>query len=183
MKKILIYLTTLFLIAVFTIAGTYAYFSGFVTRQKAVESGTHQIQVIYSGAEPIEGEIELTVEKTEDMRRELTIALDENSLAAAANFYIHADKIDPGISRPGFKWEFYEVKGEEEEFISSGTFENLKSNERIYMKNGLVLSTEVRKFAVYFWANGHEVGNEAVDQVFMGYVGAETEPVTGDIDQ
>ena len=183
MKKILTYAITLFLVAVFTIAGTYAYFSGYVTSKKAVETGTHQIQVIYSGAEPIDGEIELTVEKTEDFRRELTIALDESSLAAAANFYIHATKIDPGIARPGFKWEFYEVKGEDEEFISSGTFDGLQSNERIYMKNGLVLSTEVRTFAVYLWANGHEVGNEAIEQELRGYIGAETEPITGDMAQ
>lgn len=182
MKKVIIYAITLFLVATFTIASTYAYLSGVVTSKKAVETGTHQIQVIYSGAEPIDGEIELTTEKTEDFRRELTIALDTGSLPAAANFYIHADKIDSGIARPGFKWEFYEVKNGIEEFISSGTFDGLQSNERIYMKKGLTLSAEVRTFAVYLWANGHEVGNEAIEQELKGYIGAETEPVTGNIE-
>ncbi len=115
------------------------------------------------------------------MRRELTISLAETSLLAQANFYIHASRIDSGLAIPGLKWEFYEVKNSGEEFISSGTFDGLQSNGRIYMKKQLVLSTDVRTFAVYIWANGHEVGNEAKEAVLQGYIGAETEPVTADL--
>ena len=47
MKKILMYGLTLFLVAVLTISGTYAYFTGEITRRNAVEAKTTTIQATF----------------------------------------------------------------------------------------------------------------------------------------
>ena len=159
--------------------GTYAYFSSIVEKTNSVETGALQMQVIYSGAEAIEGELELTTSKEGGVRREMSIALAETSLQTQANFYIHAENISEGFATPAFKWEFYEVKDGKEKYINSGTLEGLTSNNKKYLSEGIVLSTELRKFAVYLWVNGHEAGNEVLGAELKGYIGAETTPVVG----
>lgn len=183
MKKVIIYSLTLFLVAILTISGTYAYFFGFNTSENGVSSGTHEIQVIYSGAEPIDGEIELSLDKDMGMRRELSISLAEGSPPAQANFFIYLEKIDPGLARPGIRWEFYEIQDEEEIHIRSGDFNEAQANDQIYLGNNLELDVETRKFAVYVWAYGPDVGMEAIDQELKGYIAAESEPITGNLEQ
>lgn len=183
MKKILTYGITLFLVAIFTMGGTYAYFSSMVEKTNSIELGTLQMQVIYSGAEAIEGELELVTKKEDGVRRELSIALAETSLQTKANFYIHAETISEGFATPAFKWEFYEIKDGVEEYINSGTLEGLVANEKKYLTEDLVLTTEVRRFAVYLWVNGHEAGNEVLGAELKGYIGAETTPIIGNTSQ
>lgn len=181
MKKIIMYAITLFLVAIFTIAGTYAYLRGEVTSRQAVDYGTMQLQVIYKGAEPIEGELELVKSKEEGVKRELSIALADNLFQASANFYIHAEVIDAGFASPAFKWEFYEVIDGKEVYLNSGTLEGLTSNQKKYLKEDLILTTTQRNFVVYLWVNGHEAGNEVIDAKLIGYIGAETTPITGEL--
>lgn len=40
---------------------------------------------------------------------------------------------------------------------------------------------KVQKFAIYIWLNGYESGNEVVGASFTGYIGAETQNITGDL--
>lgn len=40
---------------------------------------------------------------------------------------------------------------------------------------------KVQKFAIYIWLNGYEAGNEVVGASFTGYIGAETQNITGDL--
>ena len=40
---------------------------------------------------------------------------------------------------------------------------------------------KVQKFAIYIWLNGYEAGNEVLGTSFTGYIGAETQNITGDL--
>ena len=41
------------------------------------------------------------------------------------------------------------------------------------------ITTEQEEYAVYLWLNGNEAGNEVIGASLMGYIGAESEPISG----
>ena len=43
------------------------------------------------------------------------------------------------------------------------------------------MPTTTTQFAIYLWLNGYEIGNDAMNSRFTGYIGAETENVTATI--
>lgn len=181
MKKAIIYIVVLFSVAIVTISGTYAFFWSYTESSDKINADTHELKVLYSGDTEIDGYIPLV--KTRDdgnFRREVNIALVEGSIDAEANIYIYLDEITSGFSSiHGLKWEIYELNGEEEKYINDGTFYGYSSGEKVYMAQGLKLSTTTREFAVYLWLNGYEAGNETVGAILRGYIGAETKPITG----
>ena len=107
MKKVSIYVILLLLVLVITISGTYAFFTAVAQRENAIDTGTHQLQVKYSGDVAISGEIELVRTKEEGFRRELNIQLGTNSVSAVANFFIRVDEITEGFQNKALKWEIY----------------------------------------------------------------------------
>jgi hypothetical protein len=128
MKKTSIYIIVLLLVAFLTTGGTYAFFTGVIQRNNAVNMASHQLKVKYSGNVDIGGEIELVKTKEEGFRRELNIGLDQNSVPAAANFFINVDNITEGYQNKALKWEIYELLNGKENYINSGNFQNVRSN-------------------------------------------------------
>lgn len=181
MKKIGIYVITLLLVSVITISGTYAFFTVVTERNNALDSGTHQLLVKYTGDAAISGTVDLVKNKEEGFRRVLTIGLDENSLDAVANIFIKVDEITEGFQNDAFKWEIYELINNEEKYMKSGTFLNITSNSTNYIAENLALDTNVRTFVVYIWLNGDEAGNEVLGAVLQGYIGAETATISGEL--
>lgn len=181
MKKVSIYVISLFLVAILAIGGTYAFLTAVVGNNNAINMGSHQLKVKYSGNEKISGEIELVKTKEEGFRRELNIGLETNSLPAAANFFIRVENITEGFQNKALKWEIYELLNGEEQYINSGDFENVTSNTTNYIAEGLTLTTTTRTFVVYLWLNGEEAGNEVIGAKLTGYIGAETETISGDL--
>ena len=119
--------------------------------------------------------------KEEGFRRQLSIGISENSVAAAANIFMHIDNITEGFQNKALKWEVYELINEKEIYINSGNFKNIKSNSIEYIAEGLTLSTTDRIFIVYLWLYGEEAGNEVIGAKLTGYVGAETETIHGNL--
>ena len=177
-KKIIIYATVLLLVTLITVSGTYAFFSASAT-QIANSMGTHELKVLYSGDTEISGFIELVKGKEDGFRRVVSIAQAEDSVPALANIYIYLSQIDEGFSSVAMKWEIYEINGEEEKYVNSGTFDEYQNDEKIYMLQNLQLTEETKEFAIYLWLNGYEAGNEVVGAILRGFIGAETQPVTG----
>jgi len=178
MKKMMIYTLTLFFVTLITVGGTYAFFSA-VVDQNTNTMGTHQLKVLYSGDTEISGFIELVKSKEEGFRRVVSISQTEDSVPALANIYIHLLQIDAGFSSVAMKWELYELNGEEEKYVNSGTFSGYQNAEKIYMLENLQLTEETKEYAIYLWLNGYEAGNEVVGATLRGYIGAETQPITG----
>lgn len=181
MKKTITYIISLFLVAIFTIGGTYAFFTSSVQRNNAIASGSHQLQVIYSGDIEIGGQIELVKTKSEGFRRELKIGLSEKSVAATANIFMHIDNITKGFQNKALKWEIYELLNGEETYINSGDFESITSNSVKFLVEDITLSTTSRTFVFYLWLYGEEAGNEVIGANLTGYIGAETETISGNL--
>lgn len=188
MKKVIKYATILIVVAIITISGTYALFTSSIERELP-ESKTHQIQVRYSGAAPIDNVIELVEKKEDGFRRTIKIGKGEDSVPVKSSIYFYISNITEGFATTALKWEIYRVEGEEETYINSGTFENTITGDKIYLYKDFELSDEKNEdstykqteYVIYLWLNGHEAGNEVVGATFMGYIGAESSIVTGDI--
>lgn len=178
MKKAMIYTVTLLLVTLITVSGTYAFFSAMTTNNNTI-AGTHQIKVIYSGDTQIEGYIDLVKAKEEGFRRVVSIALGEDSVPAEANIYIYLEQLDEGLATNALKWEIYELNDETETYVNSGTFYGYTSTNKVYMLEGLSLPKETKEYAVYLWLNGYEAGNEVRGATLRGYIGAETNTITG----
>ena len=183
MKKTIIYVIILLVVAALSISGTYAFFSTMTQNSNAVDTGSHQLQVQYSGDVAISGEIELVRTKEEGFRRELNIGLSPNSVPAAANFFLRVDEITEGFQHKALKWEIYELKDGKEEYIKSGNFLNITSNSTQYIAENQMLSTTSRTFVVYLWLYGEEAGNEVIGAKLVGYIGAETENISGELSE
>lgn len=180
MKKAFIYIITLLLVTIVTVSGTYALFTVMASGNNAInEVGTHQLKVIYSGDTAISGEIELVESKEKGFRRVVSIALGEDSTPAVANLYIALEHIDVGLASEAMNWELYELNGKEETYVDSGTLLGYESGQKVYMLKGLELTTTTKEYAIYLWLNGHKAGNEVKDAALRGFIGAETEPITG----
>ena len=181
MKKIITYVIILTMIALITITGTYAAFTAAVTSSENIDIGTHQIKVIYDGAEEIDGYIELVENKQEGFRRVISIALAEDSVETTGNIYVYLEDISEGLATNALKWELYKLENETETYIDDGTFQGYKSGEKVYMLNDLELNQNLQQFVVYLWLNGHEAGNEVRGATLRGFVGAESGIVSGNI--
>lgn len=189
MKKIITYTIILLIVAIIAVSGTYALFTASITIDDLGDNGTHQIQVRYSGDTQINGFIELVEKKEEGFRRVIKIGKGEDSVPVTASIYIYLSNITEGFSSPALKWEIYEIKGDEEIYVNDGTFDGSENGDKIYLYKNFELSNEKddnstykqTEYAIYLWLNGHEAGNEVVGASLMGYIGAESSIVTGDI--
>jgi len=178
----------LLIVAIITIGGTYAFFIATIaTPNFTVES--HQLEVIYTGDEEINGGLNLVKDKSGGYRREVSIGLSENSVGAAANIYISVDQITSTLATEALTWEIYKLEDGVENLYDQGTFVDCgnlgetkttcAAGKRIYMVENLVLSTTQQQFAIYVWLNGYKAGNEVLGATLKGYIGAETENITG----
>ena len=182
MKKILVYILLLGLTAIITIGGTYAMFTATIAiDEKPLDFNAHELKVIYGGDIEITGYIDLVRRKEEGFRRVVHIALGNDSVDAKGNIYVYLDEISEGLASQALKWEIYQLEGQTETYLNSGTFLNSASGEKVYMLNNVPLSTNVKQYAIYLWLNGFEAGNEVRGATLRGFIGAESSIVTGDI--
>lgn len=180
MKKILTYALILTVVALVTISGTYALFTA-STSTELNNAGAHQVQVRYTGDTQIEGFIELVKTKEEGFRRVIRIGKGEDSVPVTASIYMYLTEITEGFTSKALKWEIYKISDGEEIYINDGTFENAESGNKIYLNQDFELSNELTEYVIYIWLNGYEAGNEVIGASLLGYIGAESSVVTGDI--
>lgn len=191
MKKIFLYSILLLTIAVVTIGGTYAFFNSTTKLNNKTIGKTNKLEVLYSGGTEITGSLKIAKDKSGGYRREISIGLDEDSVGAKANIYISIDEITNTIATDSLVWEIYKIENgvENQTAIKTGSFAKCAdlgetptvctNGGKIYIQNGLALSTEPLQFAVYIWLNGANVGNEVIGARLNAYIGAETENITG----
>lgn len=189
MKKTIIYATILLIVAIITISGTYAFFSASVTTKDPLSSETHQLEVIYTGDTEINGGLYLVTDKSGGYRREVSIKRTENSIGAKANIYINIGEITSALASDALNWEIYKIENNVEVEYDKGTFVDCgqpnetktkcAAGKKIYMVTDLELLTTPQKFAIYIWLNGYKAGNEVLGAKLKGYIGAETETITG----
>lgn len=188
-KTILIILLVVGIIVV-TVGGTYAFFTSAISNN-SLSTDIHELDIIYTGDTEISGNLNLTTDKSGGHRRVVSIGLSENSVGAKANIFIYIEQITAALATDALNWEVYKIENNQEVKYSSGNFlgcgelgetkEKCTSGARIYLVNNLILSTTTQEFAIYLWLDGTKAANEVVDAVLKGYIGAETENVTGDL--
>lgn len=189
MKKTLTYATILLIVAIITISGTYAFFTATITTENPMAVEAHQLEVIYTGDTEINGGLDLVKDKSGGYRREVSIGISENSVGASANIYINIDQITTILATEALNWEIYKLENGVETEYNKGTFidcgqpnetkTTCAAGKRIYMVSDLELSTTQQTFAIYIWLNGYKAGNEVLGATLKGYIGAETENITG----
>ena len=188
MKKIAILSIVLLVVAIATVSGTYAFFTATVTQRNPMASTTDQLEIIYTGDTTLNDVLHLATDKSEGHRRQVSISIAENSLAAKANIYIYVEQITSALATEGLVWEIYKVENGVEtdkiegSFIDCGNIGQTKrkcvSGDKLYMLTGIELTSTPQTFAIYLWLNGYKVGNEVVGATFKGYIGAETENIS-----
>lgn len=189
MKKNLIHIAIMMIVAIITISGTYAFFTATVTTDSPLSTQTYQLEVIYNGDIEIKGVLDLVKDKSGGHRREVSIGISENSVGASASIYINIDEITPVLATEALNWEIYKIENNVEVEYAKGTFDKCgevgeakttcAAGKRIYMVSDLELLTTQQTFAIYIWLNGNKAGNETIGATLKGYIGAKTENITG----
>lgn len=189
MKKGIIYISVILLLAIVTSGATYAYLTA-VTNSgtNTVSTSGAKIEVVYSGGTAIEGPISMSLDKSGGLNTTVNIRITENSVAAKANLFINVNQITSSLATDALIWEVYKTVDGVESFVGSGTFLDCKatdgvkqcaSGDKLYIVNDYLLSTTDTAFTVYIWLNGDKAGNEVLGATFKGTIGAESEEFTG----
>ena len=176
MKKMFIYIAITAIIVVITISGTYAFFVATTNTGNEIASEAAKLEVIYTGGTAIQGGLNLVRTKEEGFNTTVNIRLTEDSIDAIAKLYIKINEIGENIANDALNWEVY--KDNSTTAYATGTFENYKSGDKIYIVNNYDLSTTNTSFKIYVWLNGEKVGNEVLGETLDAYIGAETENIT-----
>ena len=143
---------------------------------------------VYTGGEAIEGEMDLSTDKSGGYNTTVNISISENSVVAKANLYIDIQEISSSLATEGLTWEVYKTINGTESPEASGTFadcdpsnavKKCTAGDKLYIVTDYTLSTTPTAFTVYVWLNGHKVGNEVIGASFKGIIKAESENFTG----
>lgn len=188
MKKTILYIAIVLLLIIITASGTYAYLVA-ATNSTANAANTKGavLDVIYTKGEDISGTLNLTKDKNGGLETTINIRLSDDSVQVSANLYINIEEITETIANSALNWEVYETVNNTEILVGSGTFADCgngtacKTNDKLYIVNNYELSTTNTTFTVYIWLNGNAVGNEVLNAVFKGKIGAESGNFTGEL--
>lgn len=188
MKKVITYAITLLVVTLLTVSGTYAYFSATVGKNQTLGE-TARLEAIFTGDAALNKELILGKSKEQGYSRTISIGLAEDSLEAAANLYIYVEQISTTLATDALNWELYRIENGTEKHVKSGTFAKCgnigeaqttcRANKKAYMLTDYQLSTTPTEFVIYLWLNGALVDNSVLGATFKGYIGAETENITG----
>ncbi len=186
MKKTILYpiLITIFLVIIAVIGSTYAYYS-LVTygNNRTVSANSEKYEVVYTGGTHINGEtceMNIVASKEEGCHTDVNIGISNGvNVTVNANLFINVESISNELKTAGFKWEVYRVAGQTETLVSSGNFASIPNNNQITILTNEPLSTSLKTFRIYFWIDGNLTDNSVAGKSFDGYIGANTEVLTG----
>ena len=179
MKKILIYIIVILLIVIITFSGTYAYFVATIkSSNNSLVTNSSKLDILYTGDADISGVLNLVSSKEQGKNATVKIKLSNDSVDAKSDIYIKVDEIGRYIASDALNWELYRTFKGVESFVSKGTFEGVSDGDKIYMDRNYRLSTDETSYTVYIWLDGNKIGNEAVGESLVGFIGAEAEHIT-----
>jgi len=112
MKKLMLYIISILLLAIAVIGGTYAFYqSSSTTGNSAVSEDSSNFAVIYNPGDPISGHINIINDTDDDLKLKTTarIKMAPDSIDANAQLFINLEEITTNlINEEGLKWE---IKG------------------------------------------------------------------------
>ena len=172
------------LLLVITIIGTtFAYFSAIATSNNSIVGASSQkYEIIYRGGTEINGNIKMLSNHENADNTTVEIGLAQGvTTSINATLFITVENISEALATNAFKWEVYQIDGQNEILKNSGNFLNAKVGDEISILT-IPLSTTITSYKVYFWADGSSSGNEINGSTFKGYIGAKTDVLTGIVD-
>ena len=178
MKKIILSIVAILLVATLIDAGTYAYFVFTINSGNIFMSSLSNIAVIYTKDVNITGELKPVSSYKEGNKATIKIKLDNDSVDAKADIYIYVDEIGRDIASNALKWELFRTYQGIESFVARGTFAGASEESKIYVDRDYRLNTEETSYTVYIWLDGSLTGNEVLGESLVGYIGAEAEHIT-----
>lgn len=186
MKKEVTYsiFISLLVIAVSIIGSTYAYYSLTATgTNRAVSTSSKKYEIVYRGGTDIDSsncQMNIVASKEGGCNTIVEFGLGSDvDMAINGNLFINIDSISDELKIEGFKWEVYQLNGTTETKVSSGNFKTIPANNQIQILTNQPLSTTIAKYKIYLWIDGNLTGNDVVNTSFRGYIGANTEAITG----
>ena len=87
------------------------------------------------------------------------------------------------LSAPNVKWEVSGIQKGNEVYTNSGTFSGYNAtNNKIPLVEDYRLTEDQTDFTIYVWIDGNITGNEILGATFTGFISANTEQFTGELD-
>lgn len=186
MKKEVMYsiIITLLLTVITIIGSTYAYYSLTATgTNRNVSSTSEKYEVVYNGGTHINSstcEMKIVANKEQGCHTDIEIGVATGvSIDIKANLFINVTSISNELKTAGFKWEVYRLNGNTETYVTSGNFASIPANNQLTILTNETLSTTLKKFRIYIWLDGNLTDNNVAGKSFEGYIGANTEQLTG----
>lgn len=187
MKKIILYTSIILLLTIAIVGGTYAFFAAGAGSKSPIDTTGHKFEVIYTGGTHIDGPLTLVSNKDNGMNTTVNIKVAEDSVLGKANIYLQIEEITENIATDALRWEVY--KNGETTAHSQGTFTQCgttanqicANDDKLYLVKDYNLSKNNTSFTVYIWLDGNKAGNEVIGASFKGYIGAESENITGNL--
>ena len=187
MKKTILYTTTILLLTIITVGGTYAFFTANANSEDALVTDAHKFEVIYTGDTAFDGPLDLSSNKEGGINKTVNIKVSEDSVLGKADIYFQIEEITENIANDILVWEVY--KNNETTAYKKGYFNQCGENKnevcingsRLYLLEGYKLSKDNTSFTIYLWLDGSKATNNVIGATFKGYIGAQSENITGDL--
>ena len=164
-KKIIISLTSLFLLVVVASVGTYAWFKWRTTAEETVNINLTATSVItFVGGTDITGVLEPARSYREGIKKEVRITSELPG--STFNLYLKINSLPEGLKGSFFIWTVY--KGNEN--VGSGNFANASVGDNVViLLNRSIPANTYDTYTLYLWLdasaeiNPNNIGNNVVD--------------------
>ncbi len=197
MKKMTLYLIiVLVLVGILSAGGSYAYFRAVTNSTVNADTAeAYEFEVIYSGGEIIQGDLNMSLDKTGGSNSTVTIRMGEDSALPKASLYIDITDIsnntlmDNSPWQKALKWEVIGTKNGSTVYTDSGNFMECSlsgnvtctNNQKLYIVKNYQLDYVDTEFTVWIWLDAEIADNGAVDAYIKALIAATTEQYTGQI--
>lgn len=181
-KKLIYSISIVLLLSIAIIGGTYSFFAA-ITDNKNITTNASKFEVIYTGGTEIKGPIELSEDRNGGINTTVHIKVGEGSSHALAYLYLNIVEMTDNLSAPNVKWEVSGIQKGNEVYTNSGTFSGYNAtNNKIPLVEDYRLTEDQTDFTIYVWIDGNITGNEILGATFTGFISANTEQFTGELD-
>ncbi len=191
MKKILIPIVAVFLVALLIVGATYSFFvAGSSGNNGGSVANSIGYNIIFTKGANLIGDIEPSISYDENRYVSANVRVSTNSAMPSVDVYINIESISQNLGISALKWKVEATKGGNSVTLSSttGDFASCSHNnvtgpcqtgDKIYVARDYVLDTVDTLFKVYIWLDGNMISTNISDAVLNASLGAETRSFTG----
>ncbi len=173
-KRLILLIIGILALCTVIIYTTYSFFVASVNQNTGgttIQSGNFNI-VYNKGTDIIGGVLTPSINKNNGLNTSISIKKNSSSLNAKYQLLLTFSLLDDELKSKAFKWELY--RGNEENSISSGDFENTIVNSPTVLLTEEVLSLTETTYTLFLWLDGNLTSNEIQNKNFLASLKVET---------